>query len=151
MKRTIPLDLYNEVYALVTVIAQPYAEPLESVDEAKSAEAYGRLKALFERRKGLGESDPFLTEALADFTEDPSQAIVLYELALKQCSAFPGEPKTTKRIGLARLLIAEGRQDEAREQVVVATQEAFSDHDDAASKELEVLRLASLSQKEPKR
>jgi hypothetical protein len=40
MTRTIPPALYDEVFALVTAIAQPDAKPLGAVDETKASEAY---------------------------------------------------------------------------------------------------------------
>jgi hypothetical protein len=96
MTRTIPPALYDEVFALVTSIAQPDAEPLSAVDETKASDAYEKLEALFKLRESSGESDPFLTEALADFTDDAAESIRLYKLALEQCADFPGEAKNVR-------------------------------------------------------
>jgi hypothetical protein len=139
MTRMIPPALYDEVFALVTDIAQPGAKPLDVVDENKASDAYAKLRALFRQRESRGESDPFLTEALADFTYDNSESIRLYELALDQCAAFPGESTISKRIGLARALIQAGRTIEAHAQSEVARREAFSAGDGAALKELNEL------------
>jgi hypothetical protein len=139
MTRTIPPALYDEVFDLVTAIAQPDAKPLSAVDETKASEAYTKLHALFKRRESSGESDPFLTEALADFTDDNPESIRLYKLALDQCAAFPGEATISKRIGLARALIQAGRTIEAREQIEVARREAFSARDAASLGELDEL------------
>ena len=139
MTRTIPPALYDEVFALVTAIAQPDADPLGPVDETKASEAYAKLHALFKRRESSGESDPFLSETLADFTDDNCESIRLYKLALDQCAAFPGETTIPKRIGLARALIQAGRTIEAREQIEVARREAFSARDAAALEELDEL------------
>jgi hypothetical protein len=143
MTREIPPALYEEVFALITDIAQPDAKPLDVVDEVKASDAYAKLLALFKRRESYGESDPFLTEALADFTDDISESIRLYELALDQCAAFPGEATVSKRIGLVRALIQAGRTIEAREQTEVARREAFSARDSAALKELNELAASS--------
>ena len=129
MTRTIPPALYDEVFALVTSIAQPDAEPLSAVDETKASDAYEKLEALFKLRESSGESDPFLTEALADFTDDAAESI----------AAFPGEATLPKRIGLARALIQVGRKIEAREQIDIARREAFLARDSASLEELSEL------------
>jgi hypothetical protein len=141
MTRTIPPALYDEVFTLVTAIAQPAAEPLGAVDEIKASDAYAKLLALFKRCESSGEFDPFLTEALADFTSDKSESIRLYGLALDQCAAFPGEATLSKRIGLARALIEASRTNEARDQIEVGRREAFLAHDAAALEELNELAL----------
>jgi hypothetical protein len=135
MTRTIPPALYDEVFALATAIAQPDAKPLDAVDEIKASDAHAKLHDLFKRRESSGKSDPFLTETLADFTDDNSESIRLYELALDQCAAFPGEATISKRIGLARALIEANRVIEAREQIEVARREAFSARDAVALEE----------------
>jgi hypothetical protein len=139
MTRTIPAALYDEVGALVTDIAQPDARPLDNVDETRASNAFAKLLALFKRRELSGESDPFLTETLADFTDDKSEAIRLYNLALHQCAAFPGEATISKRIGLARALIESGRTIDARTEIEIARREAFAERDSEALEELEEL------------
>lgn len=136
MKRTIPPALYDEVFVLVADIAQP---DVRVADEVKAADAYVKLLALFKCREQSGDSDPFLTEALADVTDDNSESIRLYELALKQCAAFPGEGTVSKRTGLARALIEAGRTVEASVQIEVARGEAFAERDTGALKQLEEL------------
>jgi hypothetical protein len=92
-------------------------------------------------RENSGESDPFLTETLADFTDDNSESIRLYKLALDQCPAFPGETTLSKRIGLVRELIKADRKSEAREQIDVARRESFSARDTASLEELNELAV----------
>lgn len=60
------------------------------------------MRAYHDEQAGLGRSHPFLTEAVADYTEDPSEATRLYELSLEQAGMFPDEPKHTKMISLAQ-------------------------------------------------
>jgi hypothetical protein len=139
MARTVPPALYDAVFALATAIAQPDARPLDVVDEVSASEAYAKLLALFKDRENSGESDPFLTETLADFTDDNSESIRLYKLALDQCLAFPGEATLSKRIGLVRELIKADRKIEAREQIDVARRESFSARDTASLEELNEL------------
>ena len=137
MVRVIPEALYEEVRVLAEVIAQPQAGAFGAVDEAASSRAYAALLALHKRLEASGTPDPFVTEALADFTADRSEAIRLYRQALKQCEAFPGELLHTKRISLARQLLAVGQKAEALEQVEVARREAFGAADAGAIRELE--------------
>jgi hypothetical protein len=139
MARTVPPALYDEVFALATAIAQPDARPLDVVDEVSASEAYAKLLALFKDRENSGESDPFLTETLADFTDDNSESIRLYKLALDQCLAFPGEATLSKRIGLVRELIKADRKIDARKQIDVARRESFSARDTASLEELNEL------------
>jgi hypothetical protein len=146
MKRDIPPELYDEVFILAADIAQPEALPLDAVDETRASIAYSKLLALFKQREQSGNSDPFLTEALADFTDEKSEAIRLYELALNQCSDFPGEATLSKRIGLARVLIECGRTDEALSQIEVGRREALEEHDSDALKELEELYASCSAQ-----
>jgi hypothetical protein len=138
-KRTIPPALYDEVFTLVTAIAQPYADPLNQVDEAKASEAYDKLLELFRQKELAGESDPFLTEALADFTDDKLEAIRFYKLAIDQCGAFLGESTVPKRIGLARVLLSVNRRSEAQAEIEIARREAFAEKDSDAIKELDEL------------
>jgi hypothetical protein len=61
----------------------------------------------------LGHSHPFLTEAMADYTEDAVEAVRLYELALDQAHSFSDEPTHTKMISLAERLIELGGTEQA--------------------------------------
>ncbi len=88
------------------------------------------LRSYYEAQEALGRSHPFLTEALADHTEDPREAVALYELALSQAVAFPDEPMHTKRISMAERLIELGNTEQAlmhlREACVEATRKGDS-------------------------
>src|SRR5258706_11611697 len=136
MTRKVPPALYDEVFALATAIAQPDARPLNVVDEVSASDAYAKLLALFKSRENSGEPDPFLTETLADFTDDNAESIRLYRLALDQCAAFPGEATLSKRVGLVRELIKADRKFQAREQIDIARRESFSARDTASLEEL---------------
>jgi hypothetical protein len=137
MPREVPKELYDQVFSLVTAIAQPDAKPLSVPNEIAASDALAKLKALFNLRQDAGQPDPFLTEALADFVEDDTEAIRLYELALAQCPATPGEPTHTKRVGLARRLLGAGRKSDARAELERARREAFAASDTDALAELE--------------
>ena len=142
MSRRIPRPLYDEVFELVTMIAQPDASPLENVDEAAASEGMRKLLEVYRRQESSGAPDPYLTEAVADFTEDATEAIQLYELALIQSAAVPGEPIASKHIGLARRLHDIGRTKEAREHLLLARQSAFAERDAKVLQEMDELDKA---------
>jgi hypothetical protein len=137
MSREVPKELYDQVFLLVTAITQPNAEPLSEPNEIAASDALAKLTELFKRRQVAGQSDPFLTEALADFVEEDTEAIRLYELALAQGATAPGEPTHTKRVGLARRLLEAGRKVDSRAELERARREAFAASDTDALAELE--------------
>ncbi|OGB22324.1 MAG: hypothetical protein A3I66_20595 [Burkholderiales bacterium RIFCSPLOWO2_02_FULL_57_36] len=83
--------------------------------------------------------DPFVSETLADFTDDPIESASLYRAAIEQCAYFPGEPLHTKQIGLASSLIGLGEIEEARGILLEAIQAARNLHDTEAIAEAEEL------------
>jgi hypothetical protein len=139
MPRQVPEPLYQQVLALVSDIAQPEVREEEHFVQARAEDSYKQLLELYQRRESAGKPDPFLTEALADMTDNRELAVHLYQAAIDQCRKFPGEPVVSKRIGLARQLISMGRKTEAQTQIEVARRDAFSEHDIEAIKEIEGL------------
>lgn len=137
--RTVPTALYQEVLDLTTRIAQPFATPVENVDEPAAAAALLELEALFQRCESAGTPDPFLTESLADFTSNDTEAIRLYRLALEQSAQFSGEPTHTKHLGLAERLHSAGHTAEAREQLLLARRDAFAAGDATVMDQLDEL------------
>ncbi|NJD07686.1 MAG: hypothetical protein FIA97_14485 [Methylococcaceae bacterium] len=89
-------------------IATAITSASEVGDTERQAHAMDQLRALYESHAAAGAVDPFLTEALADFEDDPTRRVELYRLSLLQSPAFSGEPLYTKRIGLAESLIELG-------------------------------------------
>ena len=139
MGRDIPRPLYDQVFELVTLLAQPDARPLDNVDEVSAAQALTKLRDLYEAQRDAGAPDPFLTEALADFVDDDHEAISLYRRSLAEATQFPGEPTHTKRIGLTRRLCSIGLTSEASRELEAARREAFAARDSAAMVELDDL------------
>jgi len=119
---SVPSDLYDRVLQLAT--------DLTNASEADDSLAYGEhfseLKALYEERRSLGAPHPFLTEALADYTNDPEASAALYILAIEQAANFADETTYTKHISLAETLISLGRQADAREHLAIGQQQARS-------------------------
>ena len=118
--REVPKELWNEVLEIVTDIVWG---PDQDDIQATSAKV-GRLRALYTKQEALGLPEPFLTEALADYTDDAAEAVNLYRRALSQFSVYPEEPIHTKRICLASRLIELGDLAEARMELVLGRVEA---------------------------
>ncbi len=82
-------------------------------DVSLNASLYQSLRAYFEVEGEEGRSHPFLTETLADVTENRVEAVRLYKLAISQVPSVEGEPLHTKMVCLGRRLLELGRKEEA--------------------------------------
>lgn len=105
----LPPDIYARVHELAVAIVNASA----AGDDALHDSLCHTLRAYHDEQTGLGRSHPFLTEAVADYTEDPSDAARLYELSLEQAALFPNEPKHTKMISLAQRYLELGHPQQA--------------------------------------
>ena len=104
----VPPDIYARVRELSLGIVNA------SGDEALRLSLVQQLRAYFDELMSLGRSHPFLTEAVAAFTDTPAEAMQDFiELALAQIQLFPDEPNHTKMIGLAEQLILLGHREQA--------------------------------------
>ncbi|HUR42361.1 MAG TPA: hypothetical protein VM240_14445 [Verrucomicrobiae bacterium] len=130
MKRRVPDALYNQVLAIATAIADH-----DGVNSVARAE----LMALFHKHQQAGTPDPFLTETVADFTNDPDEQVRLYRLAIEQCIAVPGEPVHSKRCGLIEALLELRDDGEAQQELMRARLAAFAARDSEAVKDLDRL------------
>jgi hypothetical protein len=106
-------DIPSEIYQRVHELALAITNASEAGDEILSASCCLALRALFDELTASGRCHPFLTEAVADYTDDLAEAVRLYELALQQSRQFPDEPRHTKMISLAELLLELGRREQA--------------------------------------
>jgi hypothetical protein len=106
---SIPPKLYEEVHRLMLGIANAS----EAGDEVLAESLSESLRELHRNAESNGSAHPFLTEAVADLTDDPQEAALLYQQALNQSRAFPDEPTHTKMISLAEQLLALGRREQA--------------------------------------
>ena len=129
---SIPRDIYETVHRLSVAIVNASG----AADDGLCASLVQTLRSYYEEQTALGRSHPFLTEALADHTEDPREAVALYELALSQAVAFSDEPMHTKRISVAERLIELGNTEQAlmhlREARVEATRRGDTFREDEA-------------------
>lgn len=106
---SIPPDIYERVHEIAVAIVNASVAD----DDALCDSLCRTLRAYYDEQASLGRSHPFLTEVMADFTDDEAESVKLYELALKQACAFPEEPTHTKMISLAQRLIELGRSEQA--------------------------------------
>jgi len=105
----IPSDIYERVHELALAIVNA----AQAGDQALHDAHCQALRAYYDEQASLGRSHPFLTEAMADYTEEATEAVRLYELALEQSRMVPSEPTHTKMISLAQQLIELGRREQA--------------------------------------
>ena len=101
--------MYERVHELALAITNAS----EAGDIALHDSLCQTLRLYYDEQTSLGRSHPFLTEAMADYTDDASEAVSLYELALEQARAFPDEPTPTKLISLAEQFIELGHKKQA--------------------------------------
>ena len=130
--RKVPKELSGEVFDLVTEILCSDA----AGDTLRFAAALAALRAVHARQEALGKPHPALTEALADFTDDASEAAALYRASIAQSAAYADEPTHTKRICLASRLIELGHLAEARSELTHGRADAEQ------LKDVEYVRLA---------
>lgn len=106
---TIPTDIYERTHELALAIVNASEEN----DDVLYQSGYLALRAYFDEQATAGRSHPFLTETVADYTRDSSEAIRLYQLALLQSRDIPDEPTHTKLIELAERLVECGQKEQA--------------------------------------
>ncbi len=105
----IPPDIYERVHELTIAIVNAS----EAGDDALRDSLCQTLRCFYDEQASLGRSHPFLTEAMADYTDDTAEAVRLYELSLEEARAFPDEPTHTKMISLAQQFIELGLTERA--------------------------------------
>lgn len=137
----VPKELFDEVHDLALGIVNATM----ANDEAVAESVYLRLRELYQTKMENGEVHPFLTETLADFTLDTTEAIRLFKEAIAQCESFPKEPIHSKMLSLAETLVERARFEEAEAYLVAARQPALNCEDWDALKQ-----IASLLEKTAK-
>jgi hypothetical protein len=107
---TIPPDIYEHVAELAADITNAtLADDRVLVDVL-----YRRLHHYHEEQLASGRSHPFIIETLADYTDDPTQALRYYEQALAMSRHITSdEPTHTILIGIGEQLIKLGRREQA--------------------------------------
>jgi len=131
----IPPDIYERVRELALAIVNAS----EAEDDALGASLCETFREYYEEQTKLGRAHPFLTEAMADYTKEPDEAIRLYQLAIEQARAISNEPIHTKMICLARELIEVGKIEPAEAYLVDGRSEAVRCGDEYWIKEADGL------------
>jgi hypothetical protein len=93
-------------------------------DAVLQASLYEAFVDFYREMSAINRSHPFLTESLADFTDDDEEAARLYLLAIDQAETFPEEYTHTKKFALARCLWTLGQPEQAEAYVRDARAEA---------------------------
>jgi hypothetical protein len=132
---SIPPDIYARVHELALALVNA----LDAGDDVLHDSLLLTLRAYYDEQASLGRSHPFLTEALADQTDDPADAIRLYQLSLTQSLQFPDEHTHTKHISLADHLITLGHPEQAEAHLLTGRAEALRLQDDFWIKEADRL------------
>lgn len=117
-------DIPPEIYARVFELTQQLLTASESGDQATYACRYHELSTYAAELDARGKSHPFVTEALADFTDDPAMAVHLYRAAIDQSKNVPAEPTHTKHLALANRLIDLGQIHEAQQHLATGMEQA---------------------------
>jgi len=139
--RDIPEDIYERVHEL----ALGMVNASEAEDSTLRDSFYQNLLSYFHEQAEAGRSHPFLTEALADFTNDNATSVTYFRLALEQSKDFPHEPLHTKIISLSERLIELGLCEQAEAHLRDGRAEAVRLADaDSVKKADELLRDCGL-------
>ena len=117
----LPPDIYARVHELTLAIVNA----LDAGDAPLHDSLLVTFRSYYDEQAALGRSHPFLTEALADQTDHPADAIPLYQLSLDQARLFPDEPTHTKHISLAGQLIDFGHTEQAEAHLLTGRAEAL--------------------------
>jgi hypothetical protein len=106
----IPPDIYEHVCDLAANITNATLAD----DSALAESLYQRLRLYHEEQLAAGRSHPFIIETLADYSNDPTQAVHYYEQALAMSLRMSSdEPTHTILIGIGEQLIELGRREQA--------------------------------------
>ncbi|MBK1790387.1 hypothetical protein [Persicirhabdus sediminis] len=95
-----------EIYCRVLKVASHITEAIINDDKVMHQVHVQRLRSLYDEYIITnGGAHPFLIETIADFTEDLPEAVMWYQLAIKESAKYPDEPVYTKQISAGERLI----------------------------------------------
>jgi len=105
----------THLFEQVEQLAKKMMAAAEANDETLFYQDYETLKQLCVDQVGTRNEHPVLWESLADFTEDNSTAIALYQRAYDSAKALKEtEYKASIQFSLAQRLLEQGEKDEAK-------------------------------------
>ena len=103
----------THLFEQVEQLAKKMMAAAEANDETLFYQDYETLKQLCDDQVGTRNEHPVLWESLADFTEDNSTAIALYQRAYDSAKALKEtEYKASIQFSLAQRLLEQGKKDE---------------------------------------
>lgn len=107
---TIPPDIYERVADLAAEITNATLAD----DHALSQSLYQQLLDFYTELSAANRCHPFVIETLADYTDDPTEALRYYEQALAMSRLMTSdEPTQTILIGIGAQLLQMGRREQA--------------------------------------
>ena len=119
--QTLAMKIPPNTYAMVLDLATKLTDARERDDTAQFWEHYNDLRKFCELQEADGLGHPFLWETLADYTDDNSAAIALYEKALKATETATGtEYRGSIQFALAERHRAMGNDDLAYQYALAA-------------------------------
>ncbi len=119
---TIPPDIYDYVGSLAADITNATLAD----DHALAGSLYQRLHLYHEEQLATGRSHPFIIETLADYTDDPAQALCYYQQALAMSQHLTSdEPTHTILIAIGERLLDLGQRDQAEAPIRAGRAEAL--------------------------
>lgn len=132
----VPLELYDRVVELALQITNATL----AEDEALCQSRYETLVEFHREQTAAGREHPFLTETVADYTDDPATALRYYRQALEQANRLGTTvPTQTILLGISAKLLELGHCEQAEAHWREGRREAVRRHDEFAITEAERL------------
>jgi hypothetical protein len=133
---SIPPEMHERVLDMACQITNAALADDTALREAH----YLSLLEYFEAQTDAGQGHPFLTETVADYTDDPVAALRYYQLALEQSHKLGvTEPMQTILIGIAEKLLELGMPEQAEARLHDGRKEAIRRNDEFAIAEADRL------------
>lgn len=133
---SIPLKMHEHVLDLAAQITNAALAD----DDALGQSLYQSLLEYYNEQTAAEQGYPFLTETVADYTDDPAEALSYYRLALVQSQKMgTSEPTQTILLGIAAKLLELGQREQAEAYLRDGQKEAIRRNDEFAIEEANYL------------
>lgn len=120
-----------EMRAKVLELALQITNATLADDDALSDSGYQNLLEYYREETAVGRGHPFLTEVVADYTEESNAALRYYQVALEQSQRIgPAEPTQTILLGMTVKLLELGKVEQAEAYLRDAKKEAVRRQDE---------------------
>lgn len=125
-----------EMHERVLDLAAQMTNAALADDDPLCQSLYQGLLEYYYEQTAAGQGHPFLTETVADYTDDPAEALCLYRQALVQSQKMGAtEPTQTILLGVATRLIELGQREQAEAYLREGQKEAIRRNDEFAMEE----------------